>query len=156
MLHLTPAPATIRADLWPERLIRVVLADDHPLMRRSLRLLLDGEEDVDVIAEARDLPTVIRDVNKHVPNVLVLDLGMAKGSTVEVIRRLREQVPDTEIVMLTMEDTPGFAQQALDAGAIAFVRKDFADTELPEAVRSAAYGEEYLSPQVAARLASLR
>jgi two-component system, NarL family, response regulator NreC len=145
-----PPDATGRSRL--ERSIRVVLADDHMLMRRSLRLLLDGQEGVDVVAEAADLTAVMRQVQRHQPDVLVLDLGMPKGSSVEVIRRLRVQVPVTEIIVLTMEDGPGFADQALDAGAIGFVLKDSADTELPEAVRRAARGEEYLSPRVAFRL----
>jgi two-component system response regulator NreC len=134
----------------------VVLAEDHTLMRRSLRLLLDGQDDVDVVAEAADLAAVTRNVLRHQPEVLVLDLGMPKGSSIEVIRRLREQVPRTEIVVLTMEDSPGIAQRALDAGAIGFLLKDSADTELPEAVRRATRGEEYLSPRVAARLEAMR
>ncbi len=100
-------------------------------MRRSLRLLLDGETDLEVIAEAADLSTVVRHVHGRVPHVLVLDLQMPNGSSVETIRRLREQVPETEIVVLTMEASPLFAQQALEAGAVGFVLKDRADSELP-------------------------
>jgi two-component system response regulator NreC len=133
-----------------------VLADDHVGVRRSLRLLLDGEQDVAVIAEAADLSTVLRHVHGRVPHVLVLDLQMPNGSSVETIRRLRDQVPDTEIVVLTMEASPLFAQQALDAGAVGFVLKDRADTELPAAVRCAAEGSEYVSSHVAAGLDALR
>ena len=136
--------------------IRVVLADDHALARRSLRLLLDGEEGVKVVAEAGDLKTVTRHVHGHRPHVLVLDLGMPDGSSIETIRRLREEVPSTEIIVLTMEDSPEFAQHALDAGAIGFVLKDFADPELNRAVRAAARGEQYVSPRVTASLESLR
>jgi two-component system response regulator NreC len=144
-----PASAPDRSAL--DRSIRVVLAEDHALMRRSLRLLLDGQEGVDVVAEARDLNTVMGDVHQHRPHVLVLDLGMPNGSSIDVIRLLREQVPGTEIVALTMEDGPGFAHQALEAGAIGFVLKDSADTELPSAVRRAVRGEEFVSARVAAR-----
>jgi two-component system response regulator NreC len=108
-----------------------------------------------VIAEAGDLETVVRHVREHRPHVLALDLGMPDGSSVEVIRRLREEVPGTEIVGLTMEDSPGFAQQALDAGAIGFVLKEMSDEDLPEAVRRAASGLHYLSPRVAASLSAL-
>jgi len=136
--------------------IRVVLADDHALVRRSLRLLLDGEDGVEVIAEAADLQTVARHVHGHAPRVLVLDLQMPGGSSIDAIRRLREQAPGTEIVVLTMEQSPAFAQRALDTGAVGFVLKDRTDTELPVAVRQAARGEEFVSPQVAAGLDALR
>lgn len=136
--------------------IRVIIADDHTAVRRNLRLLLEGEDGVEVIAEAGDLSTVMRHVPAHVPHVLVLDLRMPNGSSIEAIRRLRSQVPDTEIVVLTMEESPAFAHQALDAGAIGFVLKDQADSELPVAVRRAARGEEFVSPRVAAGLEALR
>jgi two-component system response regulator NreC len=133
-----------------------VLADDHTGVRRSLRLLLDGEEDVAVIAEAADLSTVVQHVHGRVPHVLVLDLQMPNGSSIETIRSLRDQVPDTEIVVVTMEASPLFAQQALDAGAVGFVLKDRADSELPGAIRKAATGGEYVSPRVVAGLDALR
>lgn len=136
--------------------IRVVLADDHAAVRRNLRLLLDAEEDVEVIAEATDLSMVMRHVHGHRPHVLVLDLRLPNGPSVETIRRLREQVPGTQIVVSTMEESPLFAQQALDAGAVAFVLKDRADTELLTAIRRASRGDEYVSPRVAAGLEALR
>jgi two-component system response regulator NreC len=136
--------------------IRVVLADDHARVRRSLRLLLDDEGDVEVVAEAADLSMVDRQVHGHAPRVLVLDLQLPNGSSLELIRRLREQVPGTEIVVLTMERNPVFAQRALDAGAVGFVLKHRSDTELPEAVRLAARGEQYVSPYVGNGLEGLR
>ena len=139
-----------------ESQIHVVLADDHAAVRRNLRLLLDAEEGIDVIAEAADISTVMRHVHAHLPHVLVLDLRMPNGSSIEAIRRLRAQVPGTEIVVLTMEESPAFAQQAIDAGAIGFVLKDRADAELMTAVRRAAAGDEYVSPRVEAALDALR
>lgn len=154
-LHL--APAHVDTGLAPSAPspIRVVLADDHALMRRSLRLLLDTEEGVEVIAEASDLASAVRHVHGHQPHVLVLDLSMPNGSSIETVHELRERAPDTQVVVLTMEDSPVFAQRALAAGALGFVLKEFADTELPPAVRTAARGEEYIGPRVAARLAAL-
>jgi DNA-binding NarL/FixJ family response regulator len=149
-LKLAPAPAGPSPDPAAERPIRVVLVDGHARMRRSLRLLLDGENGIKVIAEADDLATAVRHVNGHRPHVLVIDLRMPDGSSIEAIRGLREQVPSTEIVVVTMEASPAFAQHALDAGAIGFVLKDTGDAELPEAVRRAARREEYVSPRVAA------
>jgi two-component system, NarL family, response regulator NreC len=166
-LHLAPnadadaaadadADADAASSASTERTIRVVLADDHALMRRNLRLLLDNARDVEVVAEVEDLTAVASKLRRHQPHVLVLDLGMLNGSSVETIRLLRERVPGTEIVILTMDDSAGVAQRALDAGAVGFVLKDLADSELGPAVRSAAQGHEYLSPVVAARLEALR
>jgi two-component system, NarL family, response regulator NreC len=154
-LHLAPAEGIAQRP-WPDAPIRVILADDHAGVRRNLRLLLDREEGLEVIAEAADLSTVLRHVTGHQPHVLVLDLQMPNGSSLEVIRRLHTQVPQTQIVVLTMETSPAFAQQALEAGAIGFVLKDQADTELPAAVRRAARGDEFVSPHVAAGLAALQ
>ena len=136
--------------------IRVVLADDHEAMRRNLRRLLDGERGITVIAEADDLASVIRQVHCGHPEVLVLDLSLRGGSSVEAIRRLREHLPATQVVVLKMEESAAFAQHALDAGALGFVLKDTADRELPEAVRRAARSERFVSPRVASRLEARR
>jgi two-component system, NarL family, response regulator NreC len=140
----------------PEAPIRVLLADDHALMRRSLRVLLDHEDGVSVIAEAKDMAGVARHVMGHEPHVLVLDLNMPGGSGFEAISRLRERTPGTKIVAMTMQDDPVFAQRAFAAGAHGFVAKELADEELPAAVRAAARGEEFVSPRVAARLRARR
>lgn len=155
-LHLAPSPAASGSVVSAASPIRVVLADDHALMRRGLRLLLDGEEGVEVIAEAVEVASVVRLVHSHRPHVLVLDLGMPDGANIETIGELRERVPETQTVVLTMDDSPVFAQRALAAGALGFVLKDLADGELPQAVRAAAGGEEYVSPRVAVRLDALR
>jgi two-component system response regulator NreC len=150
-LHLSPSLSGTAAvaSAFP---IRVVLADSHAPMRRSLRLLLDGEEDMEVIAEASDLAAVVRHVQSDRPQVLLLDLSMPGGSSVEAIGQLRERAPETQIVALTMEDDPVFAQRAFAAGAIGFVMTEQSDAELPQAVRAAAHGEEYISPRMAGRL----
>jgi two-component system response regulator NreC len=155
-LHLASIPADARRLDLRSAPIRVVIADDHALVRRSLRVLLNGEEDVEVVAEAVDISSVTRHVHGHTPHVLVLDLQMPGGSSVETIRGLRDEVPDTQVVVVTMERSPAFAQRAIAAGAIGFVLKDRADTELPVAVRRAARGEEYISSHVAAALDGLR
>jgi two-component system response regulator NreC len=86
--------------------------------------------------------------------VLILDLNMPGGSGLELIPRLREEAPETRIVVLTMQRDPAFARQALSAGAVGYVLKDAADGELVLAVRLAANGETYLNPQLGARLAA--
>lgn len=155
-LHLAPGQSDKDSPVRSSVPIKVILADDHAGVRRSLRLLLDRLDDVEVVAEAAELSTVIRGVHQHVPHVLVLDLQMPNGSSLETIRTLRERVPDTEIVVLTMDVSPAFAQAALTAGAVGFVLKDRSDSELPPAIRAAASGHEYVSPQVAAGLEGLR
>jgi DNA-binding NarL/FixJ family response regulator len=155
-LHLATAAVNAEPPVRSDVPISVLLADDHAGVRRSLRLMLDREDDVDVVAEADDLSTVIHKVHCHVPRVLVLDLQMPNGSSLETIRALRERIPGTEIVVLTMDISPAFAQAALTAGAVGFVLKDRSDVELPAAIRAASHGGEYVSPQIAARLEGLR
>jgi two-component system response regulator NreC len=135
--------------------IGVVLADNHAAMRRSLRLVLDEKDDIRVLAEAADVETLMSQVHRHRPDVLVLDLGMRDGSGIELIRRLHQRVDGPEIVLLTMQDSPLYARRALDAGATGCVLKDRADTELAQAVRAAADGRSYVSPLLDAGLAAL-
>jgi len=151
-----PTVPTVPRAAAPLPVIRVVLADSHALMRRSLRLLLDGEQEVEVVGEADDLASVVRHVEGDQPQVLLLDLSMPGGSSVETIGQLRERSPATQIVALTMEDGPVFAQRALAAGAVGFVMTERSDAELLQAIRAAARGEEYISPQMATRLEAMR
>lgn len=153
-LHLAGSSGEPAA-VAPDAPIRVVLADDHALMRRSLRMLLDDDDSMSVIAEADDTAGVTRHVMGHEPHVLVLDLNMPGGSGIETISRLRERAPDTKIVVMTMEEDPVFAQRAFAAGALGFVAKELADDELLAAIRAAASGEEFVSPRVAVRLDAL-
>jgi two-component system response regulator NreC len=155
-LRVAPGPVgLVAATETKDAPIRVVLADDHALMRHSLRMLLDGEEGVSVIAEADDMATVTRHVMSRGPHVLVLDLNMPGGSSIETISRLQEQASDTKIIVMTMQEDPAFARRAFAAGAVGFVAKEIADEELPDAIRAAARGQEFISPRVAARLDAL-
>jgi two-component system response regulator NreC len=137
-----------------EETIRIVLADDHQVVRSGLRLLLDAEEGLEVVAEASDVETARRYVRGHHPRVLVLDLNMPGGSSLEAIPLIREESPETQIVILTMQQEPAFAREALRAGALGYVLKEAADEELVEAVRNAAAGDSYLNPRLGARIAS--
>jgi two-component system response regulator NreC len=137
-----------------EGTIRIVLADDHAVVRSGLRMLLDSEPGLEVVAEAGDVDSARRYVRGHHPTVLVLDLNMPGGSSLEAIPAIREESPQTQIVVLTMQQEPAFARRALGAGALAYVLKEAADDELVEAVRRAAVGESYLNPRLGARLAS--
>ena len=137
-----------------QRFVRIVLADDHSVMRSGLRMLLDAEPDFEVVAEAGDAESAERYVRGHKPDVLILDLNMPGGSGLESIPHIRDETPQTKIVVLTMQRDPAFARQALAAGAVGYVLKNAADAELVLAVRLAADGETYLNPQLGARLAA--
>ena len=134
--------------------IRLILADDHAVVRSGLRMLLDSESDFEVVAEASNIEDAQRYVRGHHPKVLVLDLNMPGGSSLEAIPAIREESPDTEIVVLTMQQEPAFAREALRAGALGYVLKEAADDELVQAVRRAAVGESYLNPKLGARIAA--
>jgi two-component system, NarL family, response regulator NreC len=153
-LRLAPVPNSRLEDATAAGPIGIVLADDHTAMRQSLRMLLDGEADLVVLAETDSLPSVAEHVRTHHPDVLVLDLGMpSHGSGIEALTRLSRDARGTNIVVLTMNDDPAFARRVLNNGAIALVLKELADSDLPEAVRNASRGKRYVSPLLAAKLA---
>ena len=134
--------------------ISIVLADDHAVVRRGLELLLDAEADFEVVASVGDVAAAIRTTRGHKPGVLVLDLNMPGGSSIDAIPQIFEASPQTRIVVLTMQNEPAFARRALGAGALAYVLKEAAGDELVEAVRRAAAGRTYLNPQLGARIAA--
>lgn len=133
--------------------VTVVLADDHVVVRRGLRLLLDSEPGLRVIAEAGDVPDALHKVRAHRPQVLVLDLNMPGEPSLGAIPRFLQQTPGTAIVVLTMQKDPTYAREALQAGAKAFVLKEAADDELVQAIRLAAEGRVYLNPELGALVA---
>jgi two-component system response regulator NreC len=132
----------------------IVLADDHAVVRSALRMLLDSEPGFEVVAEAGDAEAATRYVLGHKPTVLILDLNMPGGSSLEAIPAILEASPATEIVVLTMQSEPAFARKALQAGVRGYVLKEAAEAELVQAVRSAAAGDTYLQPALGARLAA--
>jgi two-component system, NarL family, response regulator NreC len=134
--------------------IGVVIADDHAVVRRGLKQLLSAEPDLEVLAEAGDIDDARRYVRGHHPRVLVLDLNLPGGSSLKHIPGMREEFPDTQIVVLTMQNEPAYAREALGAGALGYVLKEAAETELVEAVRRAAEGDTYLNPRLGARVAA--
>jgi len=131
--------------------IRLVLADDHAVVRSGLRMLLDAEEGLSVVAEAGEVDTAKRMVAAHRPDVLILDLNMPGPASLPAIPELSQR---TAVVVLTMQNDPAFAREALQAGARGYVLKDSANAELVEAVRRAAAGETYLAPRLGALLAA--
>jgi two-component system, NarL family, response regulator NreC len=136
--------------------ISIVLADDHAVVRRGLRLVLDAEDDFHVVAEAGTSDDAARLVRAHRPDVAVLDLNMpgTAATILDVLPTLAAEVPGSRIVVLTMQEDPQFARKALASGANGYVLKEAADAELVEAIRLAAAGEVYLNPRLGARIAA--
>ncbi len=134
--------------------ITIVLADDHAVVRSALRLLLDAEEDFEVVAEAGDIESAIRYTRGHKPDVLILDLNMPGGPSIGAVPELRKASTETGIVVLTMENEPAYARQAIQTGVLGYVLKEAVDEELVHAVRLAADGRTYLQPELGAKLAA--
>ena len=133
--------------------LTLVLVDDHAVVRAALKVLLESEPDLEVVAEAGTADDAIRYVGAHRPDVLILDLNMPGRPSLEAIPDIRHASPDTRIVILTMRNEPAFARQALRAGVMGYVLKEAADAELVLAVRRAAEGETYLQPSLYQHLA---
>jgi two-component system, NarL family, response regulator NreC len=144
----------LRAAHTPERQVRIVVADDHSVVRYGLRLLLEVEPGLDVVAEAGDAEETVELVQTHRPDVLVLDLGLPGDSGVDLIARIIKEAPETRVLVFTVQREPMFARRALGAGAVGYVLKDAANSELVSAVRSVASGETYLDPQLGASFAN--
>ena len=112
----------------------IVLADDHAVVRSGLKLLLEGEEDFEVVALAGTADDALRYVRGHKPDVLILDLNMPGArKSLDVIPEVEAASPGTRVVVLTMQEDPAFARQALRAGALGYVLKEAADDELVNA-----------------------
>lgn len=119
----------------PEGPITILIADDHTVMRNGLRMLLDAEPDFEVVAEAGTAAAALSAVRAHWPRVLVLDMNMPGGSSIDAITRIVKMSPRTSVIVLTMEDEPVLARYAFDAGASDYVLKDAAATTLVRAIR---------------------
>jgi DNA-binding NarL/FixJ family response regulator len=132
--------------------IRVILADDHTIVRQGVRLALESFGDIDVIAEAEDGRQAVDLVRELKPDVAVMDLTMPNVSGIEAIRLIREAGLDTEVVVLSVHDSEAYVLQALRAGAGGYVLKRNAATELAAAIRAAHAGQAYLHPSVAKRV----
>lgn len=138
-----------------EKEISVVLADDHNVIRAGLRAMLEGEPDLRVIGEAPDAAAARKLVRDRRPDVLVLDLQMPGAEPATDVPALREEVPGTAIVVLTMQSDPRRAREVLRAGASGYVLKQAAERQLTEAIRSAAGGGSYIDPELGGQVAQL-
>ena len=128
------------------KIIKIVLADDHRILRQGVRALLEAEPDFSILAEAENGRETIRMVERFHPDVLLLDLIIPEMNGFEVSRVVRKRFPETNIVILTMHANEAYVLEALRAGANGYVIKDSGSEELVRAIREAAAGRRYLGP----------
>ena len=134
--------------------IRVLIVDDHTLVRSGLRLLLEAEEGFAVEDEAGDAEGAIRLARLHKPDVVLLDVVMPGMSGIDAAGEILEASPHTRILVLSMQDDPSYVRQAFTAGASGYLLKEAADDDLVHAVREVAGGGRYVHPTLGARLAA--
>jgi two-component system response regulator NreC len=132
--------------------ITIVVADDHAVVRGGLRRLLDAEPDLQVVAEAGDVEETKARMAEHQPGILLLDLHMPGGGSLPALRAIRDASPSTGVLVLTMQDDPGYAREAMLRGARGYVLKEAEEADLLHAVRTVAAGSTYLQPELGARL----
>jgi two-component system, NarL family, response regulator NreC len=132
--------------------IRVLIVDDHAVVRSGLRLLLEAEEDIEVVGEAGTAREAVFEVRASEPDVVLMDVVMPGGSGIDATPQLLHERPEAKILVLSMQDDPSYVRQAFEAGASGYVLKEAADTEVVAAVREVAAGRSYVNPALGARL----
>jgi len=136
-----------------EKKIRILLADDHTVVRRGLRLLLDGQAEFSVVAEAADGKQAVDAAEACRPDVAVLDIGMPKLNGIEAAQRILAAVPSAEVVILSMHSDEGYVLRALKAGAKGYLLKDAAEGDLIEAIKTVTRGKTFFSAEITKMLA---
>ncbi len=132
--------------------IRVLLVDDHAVVRSGLRRILEAQAEIEVVGEAENGERAVFEAIANKPDVVVMDIVMPGKSGLEATPEVLQAVPEARVLVLSMEEAPTYVRRAFEAGASGYVLKDAADTEVVEAVRSVARGEKYVNPALGARL----
>ncbi|MEK7263454.1 MAG: response regulator transcription factor [Bacteroidota bacterium] len=132
--------------------IKVLLADDHEIVRQGLRSLLEQTMDIEVIAEAEDGKEAVLKTEQFLPDVVVMDIGMPTLNGIEATRQIKKMYPDIFILILTMHATEEYIAQMLHAGASGYILKKSAYQELLQAIRAVHKGHSYLSPSVSKKV----
>jgi two-component system NarL family response regulator len=135
-----------------DKVIRVLLVDDHQVVRRGLRTFLEVQGDIEVVGEAGDGVSAVELVAATAPDVVLLDVRMPKRSGLQACIRIKELVPSTKIVMLTVSDEEGDLYEAVKNGASGYLLKDSSIDEVAQAIRVVAEGQSLISPSMAAKL----
>jgi DNA-binding NarL/FixJ family response regulator len=136
------------AETSPKRRIRIVVADDHEIVRHGVRNLLESEDDLQVIADATTGRGAVQLCEKHRPDIAILDLGMPDLNGMEATRQIRKSCPDTRVLIFTMHETERLVQEVFQAGAQAYVLKSDAGKHLVHAIRTVHRGEHFFSSKV--------
>jgi two-component system response regulator NreC len=134
--------------------IRVLIVDDHAVVRAGLRLLLDAQDDIETVGEAGDAREAIFEARSTKPDVVLMDVVLGGKSGIEVTPELLHEQPETRVLVLSMQDDPRYVREAFAAGAHGYVLKEAADAELVTAVREVARGGRYVHPALGARMAA--
>ena len=134
--------------------IRVLLVDDHAVVRSGLRLLLDGADGIETIGEAGDAREAVFEARAKKPDVILMDVVLGAKSGIEATPDVLKEAPDAKVLVLSMQDDPSYVREAFAAGASGYVLKEAADTELVAAVREVAAGGHYVHPTLGARMAA--
>jgi DNA-binding NarL/FixJ family response regulator len=132
--------------------IRVLVVDDHAVVRSGLRRVLDAEADIETVGEAPNAERAVYEAIELKPDVVLLDVVMPGVSGIEIIPALQQSTPQAKVLVLSMQDDPHYVREAFEAGASGYVLKEAADTEVVDAVRAVANGERYLHPALGASL----
>jgi two-component system, NarL family, response regulator NreC len=132
--------------------IRVLVVDDHAVVRSGLRMLLDAEPDMETVGEAPNADRAVFEALEQRPDVVLMDLVMPGKGGIEGMPALLRAVPEAKVLVLSMQDDPRYVRESFEAGASGYVLKEAADTEVVEAVRAVANGERYVHPALGARL----
>jgi two-component system, NarL family, response regulator NreC len=132
--------------------IRVVIVDDHAILRSGLKRVLEAEPDIEVVGEAENAERAVFETLQTKPDVIVMDVVMPGKSGIEGMPAVLQAAPDAKVLVLSMQDDPRYVREAFDAGASGYVLKEAADTEVVGAVRAVAGGERYVHPVLGARL----
>ncbi len=133
---------------------RILIIDDHAVVRSGLRLLIEREDDLEVVGEAGNAREAVLATRHHKPDVILLDVTMPGTSGVDAIESLLNEAPDAHVLMLSMQDDPSYVRRAFAEGASGYLLKEAADDELVQAIRSVAAGDQYVHPSLGARLIS--
>ena len=133
-------------------MIKIVLVDDHAVVRSGLRLLLDAQDDMEVIGEAGNSKDAVFRARALTPDLILLDVVMPGESGIDVLPQLLKESPETKVLVLSMQDDPSYVREAFAAGASGYVLKEAADEEVVSAVREIAGGGHYVHPTLGARM----